>query len=84
LLRYDNLAAVVHDREYLEFLDEVLPERIAAEDAAAINLHLKLNHGVIVNPQKKVRLHHPCDFCFVALVVNNRMLTGLQARVDNC
>jgi hypothetical protein len=63
LLRYDDLAAVVQDREDLEFLDEVLPGRIAAEDAATINLHLKLTHGVIVNPQKKVQLSHPFDCC---------------------
>lgn len=56
LLRYDDLAAVVHDREYLEFLDEVLPERIAAEDAAAINFHLKLAPGVIINPPKQARV----------------------------
>jgi hypothetical protein len=45
---------VVQDREVLEFLDEVLPERVSAEDAAMINAHLKLTQGVIVNPQKKV------------------------------
>jgi hypothetical protein len=37
-----------------EFLDEVLPQRFTAEDAAAINFQLKLSQGVTINPVKKV------------------------------
>ena len=53
-LCYDDLANVVQDNDSLEFLDEVVPQRVAAEDAAAINAHLKLAQGVAVNSQKKV------------------------------
>jgi hypothetical protein len=44
----------VQDSDALEFLDEVVPQRVSAEDAAAMNAHLKLTQGVVVNPQKKV------------------------------
>ena len=37
-----------------EFLDEVVPRRVAAEDAAAINSQLKFANGVTINPEKKV------------------------------
>ena len=53
-LCYDDLAALVQDREMFEFLDEVLPQRFTAEDAAAINFQLKLSQGVTINPVKKV------------------------------
>jgi hypothetical protein len=50
---YDNLASVVQGSETFEFLDEVIPQRISAQDAAALNLHLKLAQGVVINPEKK-------------------------------
>jgi hypothetical protein len=46
---------VVQESDVLEFLDEVVPQRVVAEDASAINAHLKLMPGVAVNPHKKVR-----------------------------
>ena len=53
-LHYDHLAALVRDREMFEFLDEVVPQRVTAEDAAAFNAQLKLANGVTINPEKKV------------------------------
>jgi hypothetical protein len=81
-LCYDNLAAVVQDSEVLEFLDEVVPQRILAQDAATMNLHLKLTQGVTVNPQKKVRCPRSFQRCFMLL----RLIVheSLQARTDIC
>ncbi len=63
-LCYDDLAAAVQDSEVFEFLDEVVPQRVLAQDAATMNLHLKLTQGVTVNPQKQVRCFRSFELFF--------------------
>jgi hypothetical protein len=69
---YDNLASVVQGSETFEFLDEVIPQRISAEDAAAMNVHLKLAQGVVINPDKKascIGVSWGTSCCFSALLL---------------
>ncbi len=80
-LCYDNLAAVVQGSEAFEFLDEVIPQRVTAEDAAAINLHLKMAQGVNVHLEKKASCSCgnwslPMRHCCANMIS--------QARVDTC
>lgn len=57
------MVSAIQGREELEFLDEVVPLRVSAEDAAAVNTHLKLPQSVIVNPDKKVGFPFYLTFC---------------------
>jgi hypothetical protein len=79
---------VVQGSESFEFLDEVIPQRISAEDAAAMNVHLKLAQGVVVNPDKKascIGVSRGTSCCFSALFfIAHEADTIAQARVDTC
>jgi hypothetical protein len=78
---YDNLASVVQGSEAFEFLDDAIPQRISAEDAAAINLHLKLAQGVVIHPDKKAsRIGVSCgtSCCFPASFLQRALLTRLR------
>ncbi len=80
-LCYDNLAAVVQGSETFEFLDDVIPQRITAEDAAVINLHMKMAQGVKVNPEKKAS----CSCGNWSLLIRHCSADMIsQARVDSC
>jgi hypothetical protein len=81
-LCYDDLAAAVQDSEVFEFLDEVVPQRVLAQDAATMNLHLKLTQGVTVNPQKKVRCLQ--SFQLFLMLLPLIVHASLQARTDIC